>query len=96
VNTAALPSGVAALKAGQRVECGVAEGRRGEQALSVRVLESLPSLAAAARFLSVMKFSAPRWSSLPQRPQLLHFSSTPFTSCSESLVAMMSTLVPFE
>jgi CspA family cold shock protein len=49
VNTSALPSGVGSLKAGQRVEFGVAEGRRGEQALSVRVLESLPSLAAAAR-----------------------------------------------
>src|SRR6516165_4829323 len=36
-----------------------------------------------------MKLSAPRWSSLPQRPQLLHFSNTPFMSCSESLVAMV-------
>lgn len=48
VHASALPAGVA-LKPGQRVEFGVAEGRRGEQALSVRVLEALPSLAAASR-----------------------------------------------
>jgi CspA family cold shock protein len=48
VHASALPQGVV-LKPGQRVEFGIAEGRRGEQALSVRVLESLPSLAAASR-----------------------------------------------
>jgi CspA family cold shock protein len=43
VHASALPSGTA-LKPGQRVEFGVAEGRRGEQALSVRVLDPIPSL----------------------------------------------------
>ena len=44
VHKDALPAGVAELKPGQRVEFGVAEGRRGEQALSVRVLDPIPSL----------------------------------------------------
>jgi CspA family cold shock protein len=44
----ALPAGVESLKAGSRVEFGVAEGRRGEQALSIRLLEPLPSVAKAA------------------------------------------------
>lgn len=48
VHKAALPPGVQALKAGDRVEFGVAEGRRGEQALSVRILQPPPSLVAAA------------------------------------------------
>lgn len=43
VHASALPAG-AVLKPGQRVEFGVAEGRRGEQALSVRVLDPIPSL----------------------------------------------------
>ena len=43
VHASALPTG-AVLKPGQRVEFGIAEGRRGEQALSVRVLDPLPSL----------------------------------------------------
>lgn len=49
VHSSALPSGVTTLKPGQRVEFGVAEGRRGEQALSVRVLDPLPSVSAAQR-----------------------------------------------
>ncbi|MDQ3906524.1 MAG: cold-shock protein [Actinomycetota bacterium] len=40
VRSTALPSGVTDLKSGQRVEFGVADGRRGPQALSVRLLES--------------------------------------------------------
>ena len=44
VHSTALPSGSTALRPGQRVEFGVAEGRRGEQALSVRVLDPIPSL----------------------------------------------------
>lgn len=48
VHRDALPSGITELKSGQRVEFGVAEGRRGEQALSVRVLDPLPSVSAAA------------------------------------------------
>ena len=49
VHSSALPKGAEGLKPGTRVEFGVAEGRRGEQALSVRVIDPLPSLAAAAR-----------------------------------------------
>jgi cold shock protein len=45
----ALPGGVDELRAGSRVEFGVAEGRRGEQALSLRLLEAPPSLEAADR-----------------------------------------------
>ncbi|GAA5073074.1 CspA family cold shock protein [Thermocatellispora tengchongensis] len=45
VHSSALPSGVDSLKPGQRVEFGVAEGRRGQQALSVRVLDQPPTLA---------------------------------------------------
>ena len=48
VHQSALPTGVTALKPGSRVEFGVAEGRRGEQALSVRVLEA-PATVATAR-----------------------------------------------
>lgn len=44
VHSSALPSGVATLRPGQRVEFGVVEGRRGQQALQVQVLESLPSV----------------------------------------------------
>ena len=48
VHQSALPSGMESLKPGSRVEFGVAEGRRGEQALSVRVLEA-PATVATAR-----------------------------------------------
>ncbi|MDF5757815.1 cold-shock protein [Spongiactinospora sp. TRM90649] len=44
VHSSALPSGVESLKPGQKVEFGVAEGRRGQQALSVRVIDQPPSL----------------------------------------------------
>jgi cold shock protein len=47
VHASALPSGVEALKPGSRVEFGVAEGKRGEQALSIRVLDVPPSLVAS-------------------------------------------------
>jgi len=49
VHTSALPAGVTQLKPGQRVEFGVAEGRRGEQALSIRVLDPTPSVVQAKR-----------------------------------------------
>ena len=49
VRASALPQGVTALKSGQRVEFGVADGRRGPQALSVRLLEPPPSVAEARR-----------------------------------------------
>lgn len=48
VHASALPAGTD-LKPGIRVEFGVAEGRRGEQAMGVRLLDPLPSLAASQR-----------------------------------------------
>jgi cold shock protein len=44
VHKAALPSGVQTVKPGTRVEFGMAEGRRGVQALQVRLLDPLPSV----------------------------------------------------
>ncbi|HWG92824.1 MAG TPA: cold shock domain-containing protein [Mycobacteriales bacterium] len=49
VPKSALPAGVEELKAGTRVEFGVAAGKRGEQALSLTVLDAPPSLAGARR-----------------------------------------------
>ncbi|GEL17017.1 cold-shock protein CspA [Pseudonocardia asaccharolytica DSM 44247 = NBRC 16224] len=49
VRKSALPPGVQALKPGQRVEFGMAEGRRGPQALSVRLVEAPPSVVEATR-----------------------------------------------
>jgi len=49
VRASALPQGTTALKAGQRVEFGVAEGRRGPQALSVRLIDPPPSVVEAQR-----------------------------------------------
>jgi CspA family cold shock protein len=49
LHASALPEGVTTLRKGTRVEFGVVEGRRGAQALSVRVLESTPSVAANRR-----------------------------------------------
>jgi CspA family cold shock protein len=45
----ALPEGVTTVKPGTKLEFGVAEGRRGPQALSVRVIEAPTSLAASSR-----------------------------------------------
>ncbi|KAA0082548.1 cold-shock protein [Mycolicibacterium sp. P9-64] len=45
VGSSALPSGVADLKPGQKVEFGIAAGRRGPQALSVKVIDPPPSVA---------------------------------------------------
>ena len=42
----ALPAGVTSLKKGARVEFGIVEGRKGAQALSVKVLDPLQSVAA--------------------------------------------------
>jgi CspA family cold shock protein len=44
VHSSALPSGTKGLKQGQRVEFGVVEGRRGQQALSVKVVDTPPSV----------------------------------------------------
>jgi cold shock protein len=49
VHTSALPEGVTELKPGARVEFGVVDGRRGEQALTVRLLDPLPSVAKTQR-----------------------------------------------
>ncbi|MGY4721689.1 cold shock domain-containing protein [Naumannella cuiyingiana] len=49
VRSSALPAGVDSLKPGQKVEFGVIDGRKGEQALSVRLLEAPPSLSKATR-----------------------------------------------
>jgi CspA family cold shock protein len=49
VHQSALPAGVTSLKPGSRVEFGVAEGKRGEQALSVRLLDPIPSVVKAQR-----------------------------------------------
>src|SRR3989442_10255785 len=48
VHSSALPSGMV-LRSGQRVEFGVAEGRRGVQALQVKVLDPTPTVAKASR-----------------------------------------------
>ncbi|MFQ6141593.1 cold-shock protein [Streptomyces sp. SID10815] len=49
VHSSVLPAGVDVLKPGQRVEFGVVAGQRGDQALSVTLLEPTPSVAAAQR-----------------------------------------------
>lgn len=45
----ALPEGVTEVRAGTRLEFGVAEGRRGPQALSARILTDGPSVVRATR-----------------------------------------------
>jgi len=47
VGASALPEDVPTLKAGARVEFGIAQGRRGDQALQVRVLEPVGSVSRA-------------------------------------------------
>ena len=47
VHKDALPAGTNELKPGQRVEFGIVAGRRGDQALQVRILDPLPSVSAA-------------------------------------------------
>lgn len=49
LHASALPAGVDGVKAGTRLEFGVADGRRGLQALSVRVLDAPVSLAKRSR-----------------------------------------------
>ena len=49
VRSSALPAGVEVLKAGQKVEFGVAAGRRGPQALSLKLIDPPPSLAKTRR-----------------------------------------------
>jgi len=49
LHATALPAGSAAPRQGTRVEFGIADGKRGPQALSVRLLEAPVSLAKRAR-----------------------------------------------
>lgn len=49
LHASALPAGVTSVKAGTRLEFGIADGKRGAQALSVRVLDAPPSLAKLSR-----------------------------------------------
>jgi CspA family cold shock protein len=49
LHATALPAGVVSLKNGTRVEYGVADGRRGPQALSVRILDAPPSISRGNR-----------------------------------------------
>ena len=44
VRSEALPDGVETLKSGTRVEFGIAQGRRGDQALQVKVLDAPASV----------------------------------------------------
>ena len=47
--SSALPSGATTVKPGTRMEFGVAQGRRGAQALSARILDRTPSVAKNVR-----------------------------------------------
>jgi CspA family cold shock protein len=49
VHKAALPAGVAELTPGQRVDFGIAESRKGNQALAVKLLETPASVAELRR-----------------------------------------------
>ena len=49
VRASALPEGITSLRRGQKVEFGVVEGKKGEQALSVRLVDPPVSLSKAAR-----------------------------------------------
>ena len=44
LHASALPAGTVGVKAGMKLEFGIADGKKGAQALSVRVLEAPPSL----------------------------------------------------
>ncbi|MHA7210347.1 cold-shock protein [Arthrobacter sp. MDT1-65] len=49
LHASALPAGVSEVKVGTKLEFGVADGRRGPQALSARILEQAPSVVKATR-----------------------------------------------
>lgn len=49
VHRDALPAGVTELRSGQRVEFGIVSGRKGNQAMQVRILDPVPSVARNAR-----------------------------------------------
>lgn len=49
VHASALPAGVDLLTPGSKVDFGIVDGKRGKQALSVKVIEEAPSVAKAMR-----------------------------------------------
>ncbi|MGH3470697.1 MAG: cold-shock protein [Nocardioidaceae bacterium] len=49
VRSDSLPAGVATLRSGTRVEFGLVQGRKGDQAIQVSVLDPTPSVAKAMR-----------------------------------------------
>jgi cold shock protein len=49
LHISALPAGTTSIRTGSRVEFGIVDGKRGAQALSVRVLDAPPSLAKLSR-----------------------------------------------
>lgn len=49
VRSDSLPAGVATLKSGTRVEFGLVQGRKGDQAIQVSILDPTPSVAKAMR-----------------------------------------------
>ena len=49
VRASALPAGVTTVKSGTRVEFGIAQGRKGDQALQVRLLEPVASVSKGLR-----------------------------------------------
>jgi cold shock protein len=49
LHISALPEGTLDVKPGTRVEFGIVDGKKGAQALSVRILEAPPSLAKLSR-----------------------------------------------
>ena len=49
LHVSALPAGTSVVKPGTKLEYGVADGKRGLQALSVRVVQAPPSLSKASR-----------------------------------------------
>lgn len=60
VRSSALPEGVEGLKPGQRVEFGMAAGRRGPQALSLKLLEAPPSVRGERGQATARKDAGPR------------------------------------
>jgi len=49
LHASALPAGVTTLRTGTKLEFGIADGKRGAQALSVRLVEAPPSMVKLSR-----------------------------------------------
>lgn len=49
LHASALPSGTTTVKPGTKIEFGIADGKRGAQALAVRIVEAPPSLVRMSR-----------------------------------------------